>query len=343
MIFEPKCIGKLSLATRELEGDLKKSLRVGPCAIGKQAVYLNSFFLDRRFYLRYDDIHRMFKRVAMSKGGFTGKGMFGTMSYLVVEYGQDQTITCNFKYEDDVDRFLEAVAEKHPEIPMHSKQAELKLKKAEEEERKRYVDHLSVTAENNVRSLQNAESYLNANPALSMALSENAKQKRIIDNINPTYQLVAAVILLLGLVACAGGIVAFLHQQGLAIYIVLFGIGIVFMVMSSRVLPTGRNNKAYAERQWKAAVENMRQYLKDFPQGSTEEDKEFPVPACYAHPLVLTRMIRVIREGRAETKEEAFRLVKEDLKKLNASVTVSQKEYDEVVIVKPMFLVENYQ
>jgi hypothetical protein len=35
--------------------------------------------------------------------------------------------------------------------------------------------------------------------------------------------------------------------------------------------------------------------------------------------------------------------MKEDLKKLNASVTVSQKEYDEVVVVKPMFLVENYQ
>ena len=54
-------------------------------------------------------------------------------------------------------------------------------------------------------------------------------------------------------------------------------------------------------------------------------------------------MIRVIREGRAETAEEALQLVKTDLQALNASVSVSQKEYDEVVEIKPMFLNCNYQ
>lgn len=363
MLFEPKCLGKLSLATRELENDLKKSYRIGPCAVGKKAVYLNSFILDRRFYIRFEDIHRMFKRVAMSKGGFSGKGVFGTMSYLVVEYGDHQNISCNFKYEDDVDRFLSAVSEAHPTLPMHSKEAEYKLKKAEEEEKKRYVDHLSETAEESIRQLKDAENYLNVNPALSIALSENAKQKRVIDNINPTYQLVAAVIMMLSVVACIGGVYAFFHHQGLAVYCVLFGIGMIFMVMSTRVLPTGKNNKNYAEKQWHAAVENMKQYLTDFDGNIHENTGEnvngnldgtvhsmedsthvtFPVPACYAHPVVLTRMIRVIREGRAETMDEAFRLVKEDLKKLNASVTVTQKEYDEVVVVKPMFLVENYR
>ena len=71
--------------------------------------------------------------------------------------------------------------------------------------------------------------------------------------------------------------------------------------------------------------------------------KELAVPARYAHPIVLERMIRVIREGRAETAGDAFDLVKADLKALNADVSVSQKEYDEVVEIKPMFLNNDYE
>jgi hypothetical protein len=54
-------------------------------------------------------------------------------------------------------------------------------------------------------------------------------------------------------------------------------------------------------------------------------------------------MIRVVREGRAQTAAEALAQVKEDLKALNSSVTVSQKEHDEVVLVKPLFLVCDYR
>jgi hypothetical protein len=41
--------------------------------------------------------------------------------------------------------------------------------------------------------------------------------------------------------------------------------------------------------------------------------------------------------------EEAFEDMKAVLKAMNKSVTVSQVEYDEVVTIKPMFLLENYQ
>ena len=54
-------------------------------------------------------------------------------------------------------------------------------------------------------------------------------------------------------------------------------------------------------------------------------------------------MIRVIREGRAESTDQALEVVKEDLKALNRSVRVSQQEYDEVVAIKAMFLVSDYQ
>ena len=70
---------------------------------------------------------------------------------------------------------------------------------------------------------------------------------------------------------------------------------------------------------------------------------DFPLPARYAHPIVLDRMIRVLREGRAQSVKESLALVKEDLKKLDSSVQVEQEEYDEVVTVKPMFLCQDYK
>ena len=73
------------------------------------------------------------------------------------------------------------------------------------------------------------------------------------------------------------------------------------------------------------------------------EVPSFPVPPQYAHPAVLDRMIRVIREGKAETVDKAFMLMKEELKGLDHTKTVSQEEYDEIVLVKPMFRVMNYQ
>ncbi len=40
----------------------------------------------------------------MSSGGFTGKGMFASMAYLVVEYDGGKQKQCNFKDERDVDK-----------------------------------------------------------------------------------------------------------------------------------------------------------------------------------------------------------------------------------------------
>ena len=54
-------------------------------------------------------------------------------------------------------------------------------------------------------------------------------------------------------------------------------------------------------------------------------------------------MIRVIREGRAQTAEEAWKVMKSELKAINSDVTVSQTEYDEIVTIKPMFLLCGYE
>ena len=54
-------------------------------------------------------------------------------------------------------------------------------------------------------------------------------------------------------------------------------------------------------------------------------------------------MVRILREGRAQSVEEALDVLKSDLKALTADVQVEQEEYDEVVVIKPLFLVSDYQ
>ncbi len=335
MFFTPTCLGTTTLTKEELIEDKKNCIHIGPCGLGKKAVYLNSFFIDRQYYICFQDINRCFKRVAMSKGGFSGKGIFGTMSYLVVEYGTGLSKQCNFKYEDEVDMFLMELGKLKPNIPLHSLQAEYKLKEAEEKERSRYLKVLSPEQEASVKELKCAEEKIKDYEDEYTRLSYTAKQKRVIDHIDPTYQKVAIVILGIAVISALFGVFSILNGNGFAVYFVLFGFSFIFIVVSSRILPTGRNNKQSAQKEWDQALVDM--------SAAIEDAGAFPLPPQYAHPIVIERMIRVIREGRASSIKESFEVIKEDLRKLNSDVTVSQKEYDEVVTVKPMFLVMNYQ
>ncbi|MCR5303007.1 MAG: DUF308 domain-containing protein [Lachnospiraceae bacterium] len=336
MLFAPKALGNRKLEPEALRDDKKNCLKIGPCGIGKEAIYLNSFYIDRQYYVTYTDVRRVYKRLAMSKGGFTGKGVFGTMPYLVVELSNGLEKQCNFKFEDQVDRFLQEFHRGHPDVPVHSKAAEKKLKEAEEQERLRYKkdDELTADALEARGELERAKAYLEENTEITDELSNSARTKRIIDNINPTYKFVALAICALSIAAIIFGIYAVYMKMGLAIYFVLFGVAGIFFAMSTRVLPTGMNNRKYAEGRWRDAVAAVKDRISGY--------EGFPVPAHFAHPVVLERMIRVIREGRTESVKGAYELMKEELKALNNTVTVSQKEHDEVVTVKPLFLVCDY-
>ena len=113
----------------------------------------------------------------------------------------------------------------------------------------------------------------------------------------------------------------------------LLGLAVVFLFSGTQVIPTMKNNKRAVTAAWEQAQKDVAGVLPE----------HFPLPARYAHPVVLDRMIRVLREGRAQNAEEALAVVKADLKALNADVQVSQEEYDEVVAIKPMFLVSDYE
>ncbi|MCR5278003.1 MAG: ATPase P, partial [Lachnospiraceae bacterium] len=231
---------------------------------------------------------------------------------------------------------LKRIEADHPEIPTHSAEAEERLRKAEEEEKKKYLKELSPEAAETVSELQNARVYLAKQQESADRLAFTAKQKRTLDSISPTYRLVAILILVAGIGSALWGAYAWYnHILNESVYFVLFGFAAIFFAMASRVLPSGTRNRKYGEEEWEKALATQSEYIKGY--------KGFPIPAYYAHPIVFDRMIRAVMMGRCMDMTGALEIVKADLKALNPSVTVTQKEYDEVVVVKPLFALMEYR
>ena len=338
MIFRPAQLGMAKLDRLELEQDKKACRKIGPCGVGKKALYLNSFYIDRRYYLPYGSISRVFKRVAMSSGGFTGKGMFASMAYLVVEYDGGKQKQCNFKDERDVDKLLEVLAKEHPQIPLLSEAGEQALQKKEAEKAARKLPELTDEAKHSVTVLRKAKEYLEEKPELAEELSAAERRKRAQLQSKPVYRYVALAIFVFGIVSAAYGLYAVTNHVGnYGIYFALFGFAAIFLFSSYNMLPTARNNNNAIMKRADKAEAAMAEYVKHYPNGA------FPVPSCYAHPIVLKQMTDAIEEGRAVTVPEALDAVEARLKSLNADVQVEQEEYDEVVVIKAMFLNHDYQ
>ena len=51
MIFKPHPLSTSQLEAYELETDRRSCRKIGPCGVGKKALYLNSFFIDRYYYV----------------------------------------------------------------------------------------------------------------------------------------------------------------------------------------------------------------------------------------------------------------------------------------------------
>ena len=338
MIFKPAQLGLARLDAHELEEDKKAYRKIGPCGVGKKALYLNSFYIDRRYYLPYGSITRVFKRVAMSAGGFTGKGMFASMAYLVVEYDGGKQKQCNFKDERDVDTLLALLAKEQPQIKLLSAAGEQVLEKKEAEKAARKLPELSKDAQHSLTVLKKAKEYLEAKPEIAEELSAAERRKRAQLKSKPVYKYVALIISLFGVVAAAYGIHSLLtHSGNYGIYFALFGFAAIFLFSSYNMMPTARNNNSAIMKRAEKAEAAMADYLKPYPHGT------FPVPGQYAHPVVLKQMMDAVEEGRAVTVPEALEAVKNRLREVNADVQVEQEEYDEIVQIKAMFLNHDYQ
>ena len=338
MLFHPAQLGLAHLDKATLEADKKACKKIGPCGVGKKALYLNSFYIDRRYYLPYGSISRVFKRVAMSQGGFSGKGMFASMAYLVVEYDGGKQKQCNFKDERDVDALLDVLAKEQPQIKRLSAAGEQTVQKKEAEKAARKLPELTKDAEHSLTVLRRAKEYLEAKPEISDELSAAERRKRAQLQSKPVYRYVALAIFLFGLVAAAYGLYAITNHVGnYGIYFALFGFAAIFLFSSYNMLPTAHNNNNAIMKRAEKAEAAMAEYVKHYPHGA------FPVKSWYAHPIVLKQMMDAVEEGRAVTVPEALDAVKARLKSLNADVQVEQEEYDEVVVIKALFLNHDYQ
>lgn len=335
MLLRPRQLGLTRIPDEILSVDKKKCRKFGPCGVGEKALYLNSFYIDRMYYVALSDVTRVFKRVAMSKGGFTGKGIFASIPYLVVQYGDGSEKQCNFKDETRVDELLAYLAKKCPELPLHSKEAEIRLaekEKIREEKRNREV---SPEAAEKIRELENFRGYLERNPELPVNLSISAKRKRTFERSNPAYKWVALAITLMGAASMGYGIYALANHLGMAMYFLLFGLAALFLFSGANVLPTSKNNRSYVEGRWESALEELTGYVERYPDA--------PIPPQYCHPGVISRLEDIFADERAANFDEAMEVLKQDLRSLNSGVEVEQEEFDEIMAIKPIFLVMGYQ
>ncbi|WP_418764780.1 hypothetical protein [Mailhella sp.] len=336
LYFKPARLGDVGLGDDELKKDRKTCLAFGPCGVGDRALYLNSLFLDRRFYVPVANVRRAYKRVAISKGAFTGKGIFGSIPYLVVEYGKGESVQCTFKHENHVDMMLAEIQRRFPHIKTMSEAAARKMAEARAAEEARYKKDLSPVALASLERLRQAREFLEKRPDLATRLAAASKARRVDQLTNPTHKWIALAVFCLALIASAYGAYTWLSGAGdYGMYITLAGLAALFFFAGANVLPTARNNSRAIAAALDKARKDMAEYIGEYP--------DFPLPARYAHPATLSRMMRSIREGRSETVPDAYEDMKVVLRSLNSDVRVSQTEYDEVVAIKPMFLLEDYK
>lgn len=331
MFLSPVPFGKTILDPDVLRDDRKKCVKAGPCGMGARALYLNSFYISRRYFVVYSDIRRIFKRVAMSSGGFTGKGVFSTIPYLVVVLKDGREKQCNFKVEQDVDNILKWLSENHPEIPLMTEKAEeeAKGKKAQTKA------PVSGKVQREIDRLQGDIDYLEKKPEIYQGLSAAVRRKRTVDQMPKSNIVIVTAIALIGFLGLACGIFFLSAGRPYAPYLLLFGGAFLFFSLAAGTLPIGSNTKGAVRKNWERALADSADYISGKPG--------FFLPPQYAHPVVCRRMIRILESGRASTCREALEVVKSDLKGLNSEVRVSQEEYDEVIRVKPLFLECDYK
>lgn len=335
-LFRPVPLSSSELPADVLRRDAASASRFGSAGVGEKAVYLGSFMRERRGYVPYDAIRRIYKRIAMTKGGFSGRGVFASAAYLVVELRDGGERSCYIGREDVVDSLIAAVRTKAPYLRFMSESAEERVRRRLEEEASRRKADITKEAAALVEELIRERSFLDESPSLYDTLSVASSRKRSEDIARPMLRYVATAIVLLGVVASGYGVVSVVRNGfGDSVYIALFGIAAVFLFSGFSVLPSGRLSRRAIQKGLDDAVAAMEEYVRGY--------EGFHLPARYAHPAVLTRVIRIIQEGRADDWQDALRIMKDELRAIDSSCSVSQEEYDEIMAIKPMFLIHGWE
>ena len=173
------------------------------------------------------------------------------------------------------------------EIPTLSVGGEQRLEQKAKEEAARYLSELTSDAQSAKEELEKAQKFLSGYPELTDRLSKAARAKRVNQHTNPAYRWVALAIVLAGAAALVYGIISWRNGGDFGMYFALFGFAAIFFFFPARTCcPRRRTTKGRRPRSGRRQA-NLAHVLPD----------DFPLPARYAHPVVLTRMIRILREG----------------------------------------------
>ena len=109
MLIPPRPLSTRVLTKYELESDKETVNKYEDCGLGKKALYVGAFGLNRRRYIPIGNVKRVYKRLAVSKGFFESGKMFITVSYLVIEYDGGKRKTCRFTHEENLDLLLSSI------------------------------------------------------------------------------------------------------------------------------------------------------------------------------------------------------------------------------------------
>lgn len=185
--------------------------------------------------------------------------------------------------------------------------------------------------------LRRAKEYLEAKPEIADELSAAERRKRAQLQSKPVYRYVALAIFVMGIVSAAYGLYAVTnHTGGYGIYFALFGFAAIFLFSSYNMLPTAHNNHSAIMKRAEKAEAAMAEYVKHYRTVPSRCPAITHIPSCSSRwPMPLKRPRR---HGAG-----ALTAVENRLKSLNADVQVEQEEYDEVVVIKAMFLNHDYQ
>lgn len=330
-----KPLGSRTLSKEELREDKKTITRYDQCGLGKKAIYVGGKLLPRRFYIPYEAVTHVYRRVAVSPG--SGKGFLTPVLYIVIRYDDGREAVSSFRYITDADKMMEQIQKHHPSICLLSPDGEKKKKEKEALEERIRQNALSKEAQADKTALEKARRYLEMKPALYAKLAGVARVKRTADLIDPKWQILTFTLLILGLALIVlGAVFAKLGaNRDMMIIMMLLGAALMFMMGNSKILPTRKRNRRKLQKDYEAALLEMETYLKAYDG--------FPVDPHYAHPYVLTRLIRILQEQRADNCEAAMAVLKDELKAADHTVALTGDDYKEVVTIKPLFLVNDYQ
>ena len=176
MLFAPARLGNTTLGREELAADRKSCKRFGLAAWAKGPLS-QQFFIDRRYYVALSSVRRVFKRVAMSKGGFTGKGAFGPSPtwWWSTTAAKSSAISST---REDVDNLLAYLSKLCPDLPLQSRKVEQHMAQQRAENARRYLKELTPQAQAERERLEQARTFLEDHTNLTRRLSQAAKAKR---------------------------------------------------------------------------------------------------------------------------------------------------------------------